>query len=278
MFEKVNPAHPDKLADRIAGAIVDLVYYDQEGMLPFEIVPRIAVEVLVGHNSGSIIIETTSDSLKEKDVKDVLKRILGTDKNIKISINSQDPILSDSQEKALRCGDNGIFLGVPISSEEKYLSNLAHKIYSKYPYDGKYIYDEKTDTAIICQSNISNNASIKQLVNCSNIIINPLGPWVGGTNVDTGATNRKLGSDMGAAITGGGLHGKDLTKSDISVNIYVYLLAQEKNRPIEAYCSIGSEEVFCDGKYIKFKDIVKTAYDYIKSLGGFETFAEWGLV
>jgi S-adenosylmethionine synthetase len=26
MFEKVNPAHPDKLADRIAGAIVDAAY------------------------------------------------------------------------------------------------------------------------------------------------------------------------------------------------------------------------------------------------------------
>ena len=26
MFEKVNPCHPDKVADRIAGAIVDLAY------------------------------------------------------------------------------------------------------------------------------------------------------------------------------------------------------------------------------------------------------------
>lgn len=26
MFEKVNPSHPDKIADRIAGAIVDLAY------------------------------------------------------------------------------------------------------------------------------------------------------------------------------------------------------------------------------------------------------------
>ena len=26
MFEKVNPSHPDKVADRIAGAIVDLCY------------------------------------------------------------------------------------------------------------------------------------------------------------------------------------------------------------------------------------------------------------
>lgn len=27
MFEKVNPAHPDKVADRIAGALVDLAYF-----------------------------------------------------------------------------------------------------------------------------------------------------------------------------------------------------------------------------------------------------------
>ena len=26
MFEKVNPAHPDKVADRIAGALVDIAY------------------------------------------------------------------------------------------------------------------------------------------------------------------------------------------------------------------------------------------------------------
>jgi len=26
MFEKVNPSHPDKIADRIAGALVDYAY------------------------------------------------------------------------------------------------------------------------------------------------------------------------------------------------------------------------------------------------------------
>ena len=26
MFEKVNPGHPDKMADRIAGALVDMAY------------------------------------------------------------------------------------------------------------------------------------------------------------------------------------------------------------------------------------------------------------
>ena len=34
------------------------------------------------------------------------------------------------------------------------------------------------------------------------VIINPLGEWTGGPDVDCGATNRKLGSDMGDGVTG----------------------------------------------------------------------------
>ena len=37
MFEKVNPCHPDKIAVRIAGALVDLAYKKISD-------PRIAVE------------------------------------------------------------------------------------------------------------------------------------------------------------------------------------------------------------------------------------------
>ena len=40
MIEKVNPKHPDKIADRIAGAIVDLAYEKEEN-------PKIAVEALM---------------------------------------------------------------------------------------------------------------------------------------------------------------------------------------------------------------------------------------
>ena len=42
MFEKVNPSHPDKVADRIAGAIVDLCYTKSRD-------PKVACEVLIGH-------------------------------------------------------------------------------------------------------------------------------------------------------------------------------------------------------------------------------------
>ena len=42
MFEKVSPSHPDKIADRIAGAMLDLAYNKQSN-------PRVAIEVLIGH-------------------------------------------------------------------------------------------------------------------------------------------------------------------------------------------------------------------------------------
>jgi len=109
---------------------------------------------------------------------------------------------------------------VPISLEEKELSKIAKNIYTQYPTDGKYILDN--EKLIICQSNASTKGLIQQYPKA---IINPLGDWSGGLNVDTGATNRKLGSDMGRAVTGGGLHGKDLSKADVSVNIFAWLLA-----------------------------------------------------
>ena len=105
------------------------------------------------------------------------------------------------------------------------------------------------------------------------IIVNPLGDWLGGLNVDTGATNRKLGSDMGHSVTGGGLHGKDLSKADVSVNIYAFLKAQETGRPVELSCAIGDTTI--DGK--PYAEIVEIARSYINDIGGFEKFAEWGL-
>ena len=104
-------------------------------------------------------------------------------------------------------------------------------------------------------------------------IINPLGYWTGGTNVDTGATNRKLGSDMADSVTGGGLHDKDLSKADVSINIYAFLKAQETGKPIELCCAIGDTEI--DGR--SYSEIVEIARNYINELGGFEKFAEWGL-
>ncbi|OLR65178.1 S-adenosylmethionine synthetase N-terminal domain-containing protein [Peptoniphilus porci] len=260
MFEKVNPKHPDKQADCIAGAIVDLAYKEKEN-------PKIAVEVLLGHGDCHVIIETDC-KLDVEEIKSAINRIAGEVK-ADVKIVKQDIHLSNNQKEKIRCGDNGIFKGVPTSEEEKELSTIAREIYRNYPYDGKYILDR--DKLIICQSNVSTKI-LKSIY--PKAIINPLGDWTGGFNVDTGATNRKLGSDMGRAVTGGGIHGKDLSKADVSINIYAHLKAQEEKREIELSCAIGDETV--DGK--AYEEIVEIAKDYVKSIGGFEEFAKWGLI
>lgn len=259
MIEKVNPKHPDKIADQIAGAIVDLAYKLDSN-------PKIAVEVQVGHGTCSVTIES-SVLFQFKDIKAIIARLAGKVKK-NIVVVSQDIQLSKNQEGKLRCGDNGIFKGVPLTEEQKTLSKLARKIYEKYPYDGKYILDDKR--LIICQSH-AKTSELKQDYPYAEI--NPLGDWTGGLNVDTGACNRKLGSDMADSITGGGLHGKDLSKADVAVNIYAFLKARETGKEVNIACAIGDEMV--DGK--PYQEIVDIAKTYIDSIGGFEKFAKWGL-
>lgn len=279
MIEKVNPSHPDKVADRIAGAIVDLAYRKQEN-------PKIAVEVLIGHGNCYIILESNIDILPG-DIREVVYRITGSDQiAVNIDYNPQDEHLAENQSKEIRCGDNGIFKGVPVSKEEEKLSGFIRALYTELSTDGKFIYDEQTQTFIACQSN-TNGYDLEQMIKFNikgvqKVIVNPLGEWTGGTNVDTGATNRKLGSDMGRAVTGGGLHGKDLSKADVSVNIVCHILAQQSENTVEALCAIGNTQVTFrrgDGEEVKldYKDVVEMARQYINNLGGFEKLAEWGL-
>lgn len=251
------------MADRIAGAIVDLAYSKNEN-------PKVAVEVLIGHGVCHVIAET-SETFTNEEVDAIVKRIAG-DIELDLVVVPQDVHLSKNQSEEVRCGDNGIFKGVPLTYNEKKLSAIARDIYKDYPTDGKYILTD--DKLIICQSNAkSEDILVKSIGLSEQIIVNPLGEWTGGTDVDTGATNRKLGSDMAQSVTGGGLHGKDLSKADVSVNIYAFLKAQETGKVVELCCAIGDDTI--DGK--PYEEIVEIARNYINKIGGFEKFAEWGL-
>lgn len=268
MVEKVNPSHPDKIADRIAGALVDLAY----SLAPD---PKVAIEVLIGHRICHIINET-SVKLPTMKVTEIVNRIAGRDVLVDYKEVPQDEHLADNQKEEIRCGDNGIFKGVPINNEQIQLSTIARDIYKKWPSDGKYLIDD--GKLVICQSNAKNKDIVKFLKrqygkSITTYIVNPLGEWSGGTDVDCGATNRKLGSDMYDSITGGGLHGKDLSKGDVSINIYAFLKAQSLKRIVKISCAIGDTKV--DGK--SYSEIVEIARDYIKAIGGFEKLAEWGL-
>ena len=123
MLEKVNPSHPDKLCDRIAGALVDLAFTQVAD-------PRIAVEVLLGHGICHIIVETDI-SLSLFEVTAVVERIVG-----KVAVDyvevAQDSHLARNQEHGFRCGDNGIFRGVPVTAEQKKLTGIAKDIYGLF--------------------------------------------------------------------------------------------------------------------------------------------------
>ena len=278
MFEKVNPCHPDKVADRIAGAVVDLCYTKSKN-------PKVACEVLIGHGECTLQIET-SERLTAEELEAIVHRIAGEDIEVRALIVPQDVHLAANQQQGVKAGDNGIFKGCAPTHEQKLLTAIAASIYDRHPYDGKYIIQGKGRLAApefdvtICQSHLSREQEPElreHLKNAYGIhlpIINPLGEWTGGPNTDSGATNRKLGSDMGEGVTGGGLHGKDLSKADVSVNIWCYLESIRTGHQVTACCSIGDETV----NGIPYSEIVEKARLYIHTIGGFEKFAEWGLI
>ena len=314
MFEKVNPSHPDKVADRIAGAIVDLCYAKSKN-------PKVACEVLIGHGECNIQVET-SEQISAEDIEAIVRRIAGEGIETRALIVPQDIHLAANQQHGVKCGDNGIFRGVPPTYEQKVLTALAATMYENIPYDGKYIINRKfweedpdyvSYGVTVCQSHATQqeicmllSAFEKSQFDAKGIFcpideytINPLGEWTGGPDTDSGATNRKLGSDMGDGVTGGGLHGKDLSKADVSVNIWCYLESIRTGHEVTASCSIGDETVKVwssessaeshssnaesrqsspTGNGIPYKDIVERARLYIHTIGGFEKFAEWGLV
>lgn len=273
MIEKVNPSHPDKIADRIGGAIVDYCYSQKDN-------PKVAVEVLLGHGYCTVIVESDV-KVTSKVVKPIVDRIAGEGITLKLISVPQDEHLAENQSDEIRCGDNGIFKGVPLSREEIELTTIAQEIYTKYPSDGKYILDEESGKLIVCQSCCDSSKLDVELymkyVHEYEIIVNPLGDWTGGTDVDTGAINRKLGSDMYRSISGGGIHGKDFSKADVSVNIYCFLESQRTGKEQHAFCAIGDTHVLVNGYPIPYSEIVEHAKEYVQSIGGFEKLAEWGL-
>ena len=324
MFEKVNPGHPDKMADRLAGAVVDLVYERAGGLTKAN--PRVACEVMAGHGRVDVQIETSLGRMdvRAEDIDPLIRRLFGERVVGNVLIAPQDAHLSDNQtrglrsktfespdgtgdgvsqgQRVMRCGDNGIFKGVPPTHEQQLLTDVVADIYKVFPYDGKYTIHvpqgEQFAEITACQSHVFTDRDTEDLLvaawgnnrNDDPIFngiwkINPLGPWTGGIDVDCGCTNRKLGSDMGDGVTGGGLMGKDLSKADVSVNIVCFLKAVASGQVVTAICSIGDENVtftYADGKTETetFADIVEQARLYILTdhQGSFERFAMWGLI
>lgn len=264
-------AHPDKVADRISGALVDYCYSKQEN-------PKCAFEVLIGHNACFITGET-SVSIPKDFVKDTAERISGVKLDTFNYVEVPQDIHLANNQKELRCGDNGVFAGYTMPDIHKEAYSICHKLYNKYPTDGKIVLNGDTKELTICWSN-ADDKDIKALVPNATLI-NPLGSWTGGVNVDTGVTGRKLASDFYGIefpLGGGNMGGKDCSKADVSVNIYCFLKAQLEGKEQKAICSIGDKFVNINGVLTPFDQIVSVSLKAIKAVGGFEKFMKWGLV
>lgn len=269
--EKVSPMHPDKIADRIAGALVDYCYTQDEN-------PKCAFEVLIGHNACFITGET-SVSIPTEYVKETAERICkeNLDRFEYVEV-PQDVELAKNQSNEIRCGDNGVFAGFQMPEVHKEAIDVCKSLYEQFPTDGKIVLNKDTNELTICWSNATDE-QVKEIIPEATSI-NPIGYWTGGINVDTGITGRKLASDFYGIeypLGGGTIHGKDLSKADCSVNIYCFLKAQETGVAQNAICSIGDKYVNINGDLVDFGKIVHFAREYVQKVGGFEKLAEWGL-
>ncbi len=110
MFEKVNPQHPDKVADRIAGAFVDLAYKREK-------LPRVAVEVLVGHEVCHVIAESSVEFSME-DACSIVERITGDRLYTDLLCVPQDKHLADNQQKKLHCRYNNVTAKVTLLTKK----------------------------------------------------------------------------------------------------------------------------------------------------------------
>ena len=157
MFEKVNAGHPDKMADRLAGAVVDLVYERAGGADESE--PPRSLRGDGGARQGGRTDrdEPWPTGLAADDLDPLIHRLFGERVEGNVLIAPQDPHLSDNQTHGLRCGDNGIFKGCPPTEEQRVLTAIAATIYGSIPYDGKYIIEQRDGQwdLTVCQSHLS---------------------------------------------------------------------------------------------------------------------------
>lgn len=283
VFEVVLKGHPDKVCDIIAESIKDML---GEGV-------RTAVEV-VWFNNEVIVGGEVSCYFNNKEVKKLVRKILrdlGYDiKKIKIRIK----LHSQSQEISNvvgsdGAGDNGVFyagyhkLWTPKINELKELADRLSNVALLFGYktDGKFIaVYEEDGTPIKFTLNIaSNKEKVKrhQLINWllkqdilkdfKVVSINPKGEWeLCGGFADTGLTGRKLACDNSCGLFhqgGGAFFGKDISKADYTVPIYLHWLAEKLclERDLEqveltAHSIIGDERIIIKGVNIQYSETV----------------------
>lgn len=262
MTDKVNPNNSDKIADRIAGAIVDYCYTQQEN-------PNVDICVSFSENMYNITayssVEITVDA-----VGSIIKRITG---NEGIILNLFYTKVDNIEN--IECDTSDIFEAYPTNSEELEVSNISSKLFEMAPFDGRYVLDESNNKLTVYQSRMRSTpikSWLKYKYPNLDIVVNPYGEWIDKNKC--GCSNHRLESDFGHTLTNKHIHGKDCVKTEVCMSIYAWLLAQSTGEPQKFQCNKGDTVV----NGIPYEKIIDTSKEFIDMLGGYESLATWGLI
>jgi len=308
--EFVSPKHPDKICDQIADSILDAYLKKDEHS-------RTAIEVMGGHNSIVILGEVKSTrDVKEIPITDIIESIAGKGFNINIHLEEQSPEISQGVDTG-GAGDQGIMIGYACNETKNHMPleyelarDLCHRIYEKYPYDGKTQVTLEEDNVLSVVASFQNAPTaelkdlVKSIIKSEEYIINPSGDWViGGFEADSGLTGRKIVVDSygpRVPVGGGSFSGKDATKVDrsgayMARKIAVDYLKKYKGKEVlvKLAYAIGQEEplmksVIIDGQeteikgydlrpnsIIKLLDLRKPIYAQTSQWGHFGNGFKW---
>lgn len=295
-FELVLGGHPDKVCDIIAENIKEKV----EG--------KSAVEVAWFNNKiivGGEVSEVLNDLVVKEIVQETLHE-LGYFENILVEnlLQTQSQEIADIV-KDVGAGDNGIFFAgyssvwSPIVEKLKKVSQLLTRQALNYNYrtDGKFIATFNGNGELL-KFTINIASSENQTLHNKELFaeylsavldltfdfsedydleINPKGDWFKcGGFADAGLTGRKLACDNTCGLFkqgGGAFFGKDVSKADYSVPLYLYHKAKEYIKggnllgeiELKAHTIIGDEKVEIYTIYgehletIEFTEIMKFA-------------------
>lgn len=250
--EFVSPMHPDKICDRISGAILDEA-------LKQDPKSRVAMETMGGHGTITVTGEMTTNA--DINVWEAINEKVYPLEGLSLSTNivTQSPEIAQGVDTG-GAGDQGIMVGYACKDTDNLMPleyelarDLCKTLYGKYPADGKTqvtVEDNIVRTILVSWSGVSTD-DIKlvvdkwlidhEIINLVEILINPAGDWnQSGFDADAGVTGRKIVVDAYGPripVGGGAFSGKDPTKVDLSAALMARKIAVESMKEENTYSS-----------------------------------------
>lgn len=255
MFRKVNASHPNKVADRIAGAIVDLAYSKKKN-------PRIIVDVELTKDLCKVNVSTDVDLDGDFDIKTIVEKIIGVGFNYECNISKIDGL------RKMVCTNHGTFEGHLVNNEERRCVSILRSFYDLHN-PGECVLDN--NIANLKLSGIDADASsIKDAFKISEKC-----------NIDTNFTfdgvarsNMEIYSDLGIDNSKVFLHGRDLSDPNVTLSIYNWIRTNYDASENVSICKEGDDRI----GNVPYMTIVNKVREYIARIGGFEGLGEWGLI